>query len=314
MTDIAPDAGPATAGPAAEPATPHTAPPRTAGPQPVPPESAGPRPEPSPPVPPGTVAPEPVPLGRLRLVLPPVFDDVAGERRHRKERLAAALRLFGRLGFEEGVAGHITVRDPEFTDHFWANPFALSFQQVTVGDLVLVNHAGQVVEGQHHVNQAAFAVHAQIHAARPDVVAAAHSHSVHGRALSALGRTLEPITQDACAFYQDHALFDEYTGAVTGADEGRRIAAALGTHKAVILRNHGLLTVGDSVDAAAWWFITMERSCQVQLAALAAGTPVPVTHEDAVLTHQQLGGDLVGWINYQPMYQQIARDQPGLFG
>jgi ribulose-5-phosphate 4-epimerase/fuculose-1-phosphate aldolase len=245
--------------------------------------------------------------------LPPTFDDVADERRHRKERLAGALRVFGKFGFEEGVAGHITARDPELTDHFWVNPFGMSFKHVRVSDLILVDHEGRVVEGRYPVNEAAFAIHSQVHQARPDVVAAAHSHSVHGRAISALGETLEPITQDVCAFYEDHALFDDYTGVVTDVQEGRRIATALGSTKAVILRNHGLLTVGDSVDAAAWWFVTMERSCQVQLLAKAAGRVVPISPENAKLTHDQLGNDLVAWINYQPLYDQISREQPDLF-
>ncbi|MEW2354728.1 class II aldolase/adducin family protein [Spirillospora sp. NPDC029432] len=245
--------------------------------------------------------------------LPQTFDTVEEERRHRKERLAAALRIFGKFGFEEGVAGHITARDPERADHFWVNPFGMSFKHIKVSDLILVNHQGQVVEGRYPVNEAAFAIHSQIHQARPDAVAAAHSHSTYGRALSALGQPLEPITQDVCAFYQDHGVFDDYTGVVTDLEEGKRIAAALGGNKAVILRNHGLLTVGDTVDAAAWWFITMERSCQVQLLAKAAGTVVPIEHENAVLTHGQIGNDLVGWINYQPLYDQITREQPDLF-
>ncbi|MEV5243287.1 class II aldolase/adducin family protein [Streptomyces cinnamoneus] len=257
-------------------------------------------------------APEPIPTDQLHFAMPPQHESVEDERRYRKERLAAALRLFGRFGFEEGVAGHITARDPEFTDHFWVNPFGMSFKHITVSDLILVNHRGQVVEGRHHVNQAAFAIHSQIHRARPDVVAAAHSHSTYGRALSTLGELLEPITQDVCAFYEDHALFDDYTGVVVDEEEGRRIATALGPHKAVILRNHGLLTVGDSVDAAAWWFITMERSCQVQLAAKAAGKPVRIDAASAEHTRDQLGNDLVAWINYQPLYQQITRSEPDL--
>ncbi|WP_019633440.1 class II aldolase/adducin family protein [Actinomadura atramentaria] len=245
--------------------------------------------------------------------LPPSFDTVEEERRHRKERLTAALRLFGKFGFEEGVAGHITARDPELTDHFWVNPFGMSFKHIKVSDLILVNHEGKVVHGRYPVNEAAFAIHSQVHQARPDVVAAAHSHSTHGRALSALGQKLEPITQDVCAFYQDHGLFDDYTGVVTDLEEGKRIAAALGDTKAVILRNHGLLTVGSTVDAAAWWFITMERSCQVQLLAKAAGTVVPIEPENAELTHRQIGNDIVGWVNYQPLYDQITREQPDLF-
>ncbi|GAA0331853.1 class II aldolase/adducin family protein [Streptomyces blastmyceticus] len=258
--------------------------------------------------------PEPVPADQLRFALPPQHENVEDERRHRKERLAAALRLFGRFGFEEGVAGHITARDPEFTDCFWVNPFGMSFKHITVSDLIMVNHDGQVVEGRHHVNEAAFAIHSQIHRARPDVVAAAHSHSTYGRALSALRELLEPITQDVCPFYQDHALFDDYTGVVVDLEEGRRIATALGPHKAVILRNHGLLTVGDSVDAAAWWFITMERSCQVQLLAKAAGKPVHIDAAHAEETRERLGSDLAAWINYQPLYQQITRSEPELLG
>ncbi|MGC0414517.1 class II aldolase/adducin family protein [Embleya sp. AB8] len=258
--------------------------------------------------------PRPVSPSDLSFALPPTFETVERERRHRKERLTAALRLFGRFGFEEGVAGHITARDPELTDHFWVNPFGMSFKHITVDDLILVNHEGQVVEGRFHVNQAAFAIHSQIHAARPDVVAAAHSHSTHGRAISALGIRLEPITQDVCPFYEDHELFDDYAGVVLDAEEGRRIAETLGPRKALILRNHGLLTVGQSVDAAAWWFITMERSCQVQLLAQAAGELRPISAENARLTREQLGNDTVAWINYQPLYDVISRSEPELFG
>lgn len=256
--------------------------------------------------------PQPVPTEQLHFALPPAFTDPADERRHRRERLAVALRLFGRLGYEEGVSGHITARDPELTDHFWVNPFGVPFEHVGAGDLVLANSAGQVVEGTHHVNQAAFAIHAQVHLARPEVVAVAHSHSPYGRAFAALGERLEPITQDVCAFYEDHALFDAYTGVVVDEDEARRIAEALGPHKAVILRNHGLLTVGGTVDAAAWWYVTMEKACHAQLTAKAAGKPVPIGHDDAVRTRDQIGNDLVAWINYQPMYEGIVRRESGV--
>ncbi|MEU4575862.1 class II aldolase/adducin family protein [Nonomuraea sp. ATR24] len=244
---------------------------------------------------------------------PPTFDSLEEERLHRKQRLAAALRIFGKFGFEEGIAGHITARDPELTDHFWVNPFGMSFKHITVSDLLLVDHDGNVVEGDRPVNRAAFAIHSQVHQARPDVVAAAHSHSVYGRALSALGQTIEPITQDACAFYRDNALFDDYTGVVTEVEEGKRIAAALGGNKAVVLRNHGLLTVGETVDSAVWWFVTMERSAQVQLVAKAAGQVVPIEPANAALTHSQVGTELAGWVSFQPLHDQIVREQPDLF-
>ena len=243
----------------------------------------------------------------------PSFQSVDEERLHLKQRLAASFRLFGRMGFGEGVAGHITARDPEFPDRFWVNPFGMSFNLVRVSDLICVDHDGKVVEGEYHVNQAAFAIHSQVHAARPDVTAAAHAHSVYGKAWSALGRELDPLTQDSCAFYGDHVLFDDFTGVVLDTEEGKRIAHALGDNKAAILRNHGNLTVGHTVDEAAWWFITMERTCQAQLLAEAAGTPVLIDEQSATLTHSQVGTDSAGWFSFQPLYEWITRSEPDLF-
>ena len=233
-------------------------------------------------------------------------------RKDRKEKLSAALRLFGKFGFDEGVAGHITVRDPEKTDHFWVNPMGKSFKQMTVSDLLLVSHEGEVVEGNGLLNRAAFTIHSRIHMAHPEVTAAAHSHSVYGKAWSSLGRLLDPITQDSCAFYNNHALFDDFRGVVLDTSEGEKLAAALGDNKAIILQNHGLLTVGESVDEAAWWYITMERSCQAQLMAEAAGTPKIIEHEYAELTRGTVGSALAGWFSFQPLYDVIVAEQPEL--
>jgi ribulose-5-phosphate 4-epimerase/fuculose-1-phosphate aldolase len=248
-----------------------------------------------------------------RIPRPPVFTSPAEERRHRKERLAAAFRLFAEFGFDEGVAGHITARDPERHDCFWVNPFGLHFSRIRVSDLILVDHSGKVVEGHADVNLAAFAIHSRIHAARPDVIAAAHAHSLYGKSWSSLGRRLDPLTQDACAFYEDHAVFDDYTGIVEETSEGDRIARALGTKKAAILRNHGLLTVGHTVDEAAWWFITMDRSCQAQLLAEAAGQPHRIPHDTAKSTYALVGTHLAGWFQFQPLWQRVSRAHPDLF-
>jgi ribulose-5-phosphate 4-epimerase/fuculose-1-phosphate aldolase len=237
----------------------------------------------------------------------------AEERQYRKQRLAAAFRLFSKFGFDEGVAGHITARDPERTDHFWVNPFGMHFSLIKASDLILVNHEGEVVEGGRMVNRAAYAIHSQVHAARPDCVAAAHAHSLYGKTFSAMpGMLVEPLTQDACAFYDDHSRFDDFTGVVFDTEEGKRIAHALGDGKAVILRNHGLLTVGHSVEEAAWWFITMERSCQSQLIAYAAGTPSAIDDENARLTAAQVGSHAAGWFQFQPLFDRIVHEQPDL--
>jgi len=236
------------------------------------------------------------------------------ERAHRKRRLAAAFRIFGRFGFDEGVAGHITARDPERLDHFWVNPFGMSFKQIKASDLILCNHDGDVVEGSWPVNRAAFAIHSRIHHARPDVVAAAHSHSKFGRAFSTLHRELRPLTQDSCIFYDDHALFDDYTGVVDDPAEGDRIAAALGANKAAILANHGLLTVGHTVDEALFWFVTMERTCEVELLARSAGEPKEIDPEVAAQTYKQVGSNLAGWFSAQPLFDWIEAAEPDLVG
>jgi ribulose-5-phosphate 4-epimerase/fuculose-1-phosphate aldolase len=228
----------------------------------------------------------------------------------RKTKLAAALRIFGRLGFDEGVAGHITARDPMNPHHFWVNPFGRSFKLMCVSDLIKVDQDGQIIEGDGLLNQAAFAIHSRVHLARPDVIAAAHSHSVYGKTWSSLGRRLDPLTQDSCAFYDDHALFDDFTGVVLDVEEGDRIAESLGARKAVILRNHGLLTVGQTIDAAAWWFITMERTCQAQLMAEAAGTPVPIEAALAKTTRDQVGSAAAGFFSFKPLYDVLVKEQP----
>jgi ribulose-5-phosphate 4-epimerase/fuculose-1-phosphate aldolase len=239
-------------------------------------------------------------------------ETVDEERLYRKQRLAAAFRLFGRFGYDEGAAGHITARDPERLDHFWVNPFGRHFRQIRVSDLILVDSRGDVVEGSGPVNRAAFAIHSRVHEARPDVVAAAHSHSMHGKAWSTLGRHLDPLTQDACAFYEDHGLFADYTGVVLDPAEGGRIADALADTKAVILQNHGLLTVGTTVGAAAYWFIAMERSCQAQLLAEAAGKPVLIEPDQAELTRSQIGTAGAGVFQFEVLYNLVVAEEPDL--
>lgn len=242
----------------------------------------------------------------------PVFDDVEEERLHRKQRLTAAFRVFGKYGFDLGAAGHITARDPELTDHFWVNPIGVAFSQIKVSDLELVSHDGRIVVGERPINRAAFAIHSEVHAARPDVIAAAHSHSLYGKAWSTLGRLLDPITQDACIFYGSHSLYDDFNGVVLDAVEGRNVATALGpSNKAVILQNHGFLTVGSTVDEAAFLYITAEASAHAQLLAEAAGTPKLIRHEVA----EPLGQDRTfGWYSFKPYWDQITVESPDLFG
>jgi ribulose-5-phosphate 4-epimerase/fuculose-1-phosphate aldolase len=249
----------------------------------------------------------------LAMPLPQTFETVEEERLHRKVQLAAAFRMFSKANLDEGVAGHVTARDPEFPDSYWVNPFGLHFSLIKQSDLVRVNHAGEVVEGDRAVNGAAVAIHCAVHAARPDVIAAAHAHGLHGKTLSSLPMGIEPLTQDSCAFFEDVGVYEDFTGVVLDPEEGKRIGAALGEHKAVILRNHGMLTVGQSVESAAWWFITLERTAQSQLMAYAAGTPTQIDRENALATRETVGGEFAGWFQWQPLWQRISKDNPDIW-
>ena len=244
----------------------------------------------------------------------PTFDDVEDERRHRKQRLAAAFRLFGQFGFDEGLAGHITARDPERPDHFWVNPLGMSFKLIRVKDLILVNDRGEVVEGNWPVNAAAFAIHSQVHAARPDVVAAAHAHSVHGKAWSSLRRPLDPLTQDSCAFYGDHAVFDDYTGVVLdprgrqtpGAcardEQGPDLVEPRAAHRRTDLGRRGRLVVhhdGAHVPGPVAGRGGRRRRCSS-------------TRSRRRRPHPRWDRRWPGWRAFQPLYEWIVSVQPEL--
>ena len=242
------------------------------------------------------------------------FASLEEERLHRKVRLAAAFRLFGQFGFDEGVAGHITARDPEHLDHFWVNPFGMNFSHIRVSDLILVNDRGEVVEGdadgQHRRVRDPLA-----RSTPPDPTSSPRrtpTRSTASRGRRSAGCSIR--SRRTCARSTTTTRCSTTTPAwCSTLEEGKRIAHALGDNKAVILRNHGLLTVGHSVDEAAWWFITMERSCQAQLLAEAAGTPVLIDPDMAKLTASQVGSHVAGHFSFQPLYDKITREQPDLF-
>jgi ribulose-5-phosphate 4-epimerase/fuculose-1-phosphate aldolase len=242
----------------------------------------------------------------------PVFKSLMDARRHRKQRLAAALRLFGKYGFGEGVSGHISVRDPEHGDRFWVNPFGVSFSLVRVRDLICVDSEGNVVEGGHPVNPSAFVIHSKIHELCPNAEAAAHAHTAHSRALGALGRLLEPLDQESAAFYRDQVLYTDYRGPSIEVEQGRDIAEKLGDRRAILLAHHGLITVGGSLDEAVHWFFTFDSCARVQLLAAAAGRVRAMTHQQALAAKDGFGDAQLGWFSFQLLYEEITAEQPEL--
>ncbi|KAF2020736.1 arad-like aldolase/epimerase [Aaosphaeria arxii CBS 175.79] len=259
-----------------------------------------------------------VKMKKMQLPKPPKFDDPYKERAYLKGRLAAAFRIFGKYGFDEGVAGHITLRDPVNPDTFWVNPFGVAFSLIKASDLILVNEAGEVIDGGpcRLLNTAAYMIHSAIHQARPDVNAAAHSHSIHGRSFCALGRKLDIITQDSCAFHNDHVLYESFNGIVFAEEEGKNIARALGNNKAALLQNHGLLTVGETIEETVFWFVSLEKCCHAQLMADAAaagrgGETVKIHEEDAAYTYKAVGSKVAGYFSAKPLFDVIHKETGG---
>lgn len=237
------------------------------------------------------------------------------------QHMAGALRVFARKGYTEGTAGHISIRDPVDPSTFWINPLAKHFALVKVSDMVHVNEDGQILNNHTSqgkprcVNMAGFKIHSTLHRARPDVWAACHTHSIYGKAYSAFGQPLEMISQDACTFYNIHTVYDDFGGVVLDEEEGEHIAKALGEkNRAIILKNHGLLTVGSTVDEAAYLFTLMERTCQAQLLVDAAfnGTgkkPALISHEAAEYTFRNTAHPDMLYTEFQPDYEyELALD------
>ena len=147
--------------------------------------------------------------------------------------------------------------------------------------------------------------------ARPDAVAAAHSHSLYGKTWSVFGKPLDMLTQDACAFYKDHSVYDDYGGVAFELDEGQRIAQALGSNKAAILQNHGLLTVGRSIEECVWWYISMERCCRVQLLVNSVnGKANTISDGSAQQAYSIVGSSFAGWFQFNALYERIKKEQP----
>ena len=252
------------------------------------------------------------------LVFPeiPTFDSPAHERQHLKERLVGACRAFAREGFDYGFAGHLTVRDPANPELYWTNPMAVHLSCVSLSNLILADHDGRVVEGRHALNRAGFVLHAAVHREHPDIVAMCHAHTVYGTTFAALGRPLLPISQDACAFFEDHVVITDDAGKVAvEEDAGHRVAKAFAGVKAAIHQNHGLLTASrHSIDSAAFWFIALERCCRQQLLLESTGeVPSLVTPERAKYSHDHVGDEYIGWLHFQPVWAELVATQPDMF-
>ncbi len=225
----------------------------------------------------------------------PVLADADAERARLLDGLATAYRLFGALRWGELGDGHITCRDPARPDHMWLLRHRVPFERARPDDLVLVAPDGSALcqDGRPaQINDTAYHIHHPVHAARADVVSVAHIHTPWGTPFAAERRTIEPVSQESAMFFEDHAVFDDEEVQVRSCDGGERIAAALGDRRAVILANHGLLTVGSSPADAVGWFLLMERVAEVQMKSRHG---IPISAEAARAARDDIAVEGYGW-------------------
>ena len=236
-----------------------------------------------------------------------IADLVSPEEWRARQDLACAYRLFDHFGWHELIYNHITVRVPGERGHFLINPFGLMYREVTASNLVKVDIDGQIVLGEHPINRAGFVIHSAIHRAREDAHAVAHTHTTAGQAVSCQEHGLLPMSFSAAMFH-DRIAYHDFEGITLDLDEQERLLADLGGKDVMILRNHGLLTCGPTLADAFQEMYQLQRSCEVQVAALAGGARVILLREElAIRATNQFARTARNGVENRMMFDAMTR-------
>ena len=205
------------------------------------------------------------------LDIPSIRNQVSPEEWQVRVDLAACYRLVALFGWDDLVFTHISARVPGHHDQFLINPYGLFFDEITASSLVKVNEQGApMMETKFDVNPAGFVIHSAVHAAREDVQCVLHTHTRAGIAVSAQKNGVLPISQQS-TFVLASLAYHDYEGVAFRDDEKPRLQADMGNANFLMLRNHGLLTVGKTIADAFLSMYTFENTCQIQIAAQAGG-------------------------------------------
>ena len=205
---------------------------------------------------------------------PQLKDQVSAEEWRMRIDLSACYRLVEMFGWSDLLGTHISARVPGEEDAFLINPYGLLFEEITASSLVKVDEEGNILsQTDYHINPAGFVIHGAVHMARPDVACALHTHTQAGTSVATQKDGLLPITQHALAAIA-HVGYHGYEGIATDMDERERLVSDLNDNNILVLRNHGLLTVGRTVAEAFVWMYRAERACRMQLGILQAGAEV----------------------------------------
>jgi ribulose-5-phosphate 4-epimerase/fuculose-1-phosphate aldolase len=242
---------------------------------------------------------------------------VSAEERALRVELAAAYRIADHLGWSELIYTHISLRLPGPEHHFLINPYGLRFDEVTASNLVKIDAEGKAVgASEYGANEAGFVIHSAVHMAREDAQCVFHTHTLAGMGVSAQADGLLPIHMYSHNFY-NRVGYHEFEGPSMNLGERERLVASLGTHPALILRNHGLLTVGRTVAEAFVLMWRLERACQVQIAAQAGGRlhvpPNEVCEQSLAMGDDFLtgrGAQALGRLEFDAMVRLIEKKDP----
>lgn len=230
-----------------------------------------------------------------------------------KYKLAIANRIMATEHLEEGgISGHISLKVPDSSNLFWVNPFGLLSEEVTPDNLILVNDQGEVVEGSHSVNVAGFCIHATIHKMYPEINCIVHTHSPWGTVFSALDNFLEPIDQNCCMFFENHALYKEYNGPVNDVEDSMKLAKALNGKNAIILANHGTITCGESIETAVMYMVAIERAFRINSIAKQTGKFNIIDKEVACTTRDWIANPIGFKIEFDALMRKVERIYPEL--
>ncbi len=252
----------------------------------------------------------------MALPPPPVRPDpnhIPTEREVRED-LAAAYRLVAHFGMTDLVFTHLSARLPGEGHRFLVNPYGLLFEEITASSLVVVDADGEPMQQTSWpVNPAGFVIHSAVHRAREDAMCVMHTHTLAGMAVAAQSGALLPLNQMMMEFDGRVALHDyEGIAADDNLSERDRLVRDLGDRPAMILRHHGLLTVGRTVAEAFYWMYYLEQACRIQLAAQSSGVPLVVPPAPLVRhARDQFGvGPTKGWLPWQALRRKLDREQP----
>lgn len=231
-----------------------------------------------------------------------------------REDLAAAYRLIAHFGMTDLVFTHLSVRLPGAGHRFLVNPYGLLFEEITASSLVVVDAEGEPMQQTSWpVNPAGFVIHSAVHLHRPDAACVMHTHTLAGMVIAAQRGGLLPLNQMSMEFDGRVALHDyEGVAADDNLGERERLVRDLGEKPCMILRHHGLLTVGHTVAEAFYWMYYLEQACRIQVAAQSSGVPLVIPPQAVVerAREQFSVGPTKGWLPWQALRRKLDREAP----